>query len=309
MSPTSDDKELVLVTGIGGFIGSTLARRLLSDGYRVVGVDDFSSGKRSNVPPGATLIEGDLAVASTVAKLPKVVSAVLHLAGQSSGEMSFDDPIGDLEKNTVSTLRMCEYATSCGANRIIYASSMSVYGDAGLGAVHEDTEAVPLSCYGVSKSAAEHYLRIFSRRIPFVSMRMFNVYGPGQDMANLRQGMVSIFLAQAVSSQRIVVRGSLRRFRDFIYVDDVVEAWTRALRNDSVCNETLNIATGVRTEVGELLQLIESLLPGTEIEVAADTPGDQFGIVADTTKLTDLLGLTSFVRLEEGLQRFIRALA
>jgi len=105
------------------------------------------------------------------------------------------------------------------------------------------------------------------------------------------------------------VKGSLRRFRDFIYVDDVVEAWVRALHSDVVRNETLNIATGVRTEVGHLLHLIQCLIPGTEIEVTDDTPGDQFGIFADTTKLSALLGLTTFVGLEEGLQRFIRALA
>lgn len=309
MSPRSDDKELILVTGIGGFIGSALARRLLAEGHRVVGVDDFSSGKQSNVPLGASLIEGDLAASSTIAQLPESVAAILHLAGQSSGEMSFDDPIADLEKNAVSTLRLSEYAAQSAPDRIIYASSMSVYGNAGQEAVREETGIAPLSCYGVSKSTAEHYLRMFGRRTSFVVMRMFNVYGPGQDMANLRQGMVSIYLAQALASRRIVVKGSLRRFRDFIYVDDVVEAWVRALHSDVVRNETLNIATGVRTEVGHLLHLIQCLIPGTEIEVTDDTPGDQFGIFADTTKLSGLLGLTTFVGLEEGLQRFIRALA
>lgn len=309
MSPRSDDKELILVTGIGGFIGSALAQRLLAEGHRVVGVDDFSSGKQSNVPPAASLIEADLAEQSTIAKLPESVAAILHLAGQSSGEMSFDDPVADLEKNTVSTLRLSEYAALSTPTRIIYASSMSVYGDSGQKAVREETEVAPLSCYGVSKSTAEHYLRTFGKRTPFVVMRMFNVYGPGQDMANLRQGMVSIFLAQALASRRIVVKGSLRRFRDFIYVDDVVEAWVRALQRDAIQNVTLNVGTGVRTEVGDLLHLIQSLVPGTEIQVTENTPGDQFGIFADTTKMSELLGLSTFVGLEAGLQRFIRAVA
>jgi UDP-glucose 4-epimerase len=300
-----DNQRLLIVTGVGGFIGSVLAGRLNADGYRVVGVDDFSTGKRSNVPLEIDLVEANLASASLKQILPSQAHAVLHLAGQSSGEISFDDPVGDLEKNTVSTLRLIEYAVAANARRIVHASSMSVYGPVSDEPVKEGTKLQPLSCYGVGKAAAEGYLHVFSRRLPFVAMRMFNVYGPGQDMSNLRQGMVSIYLAQALATNKIVVKGSMQRYRDFVYVDDVVEAWARALQRDEALNCVINIGTGVRTEVGQLLDLIQALVPGTTVEVADNTPGDQFGIYADTSRMARVLGISATVTLREGLQRFV----
>jgi UDP-glucose 4-epimerase len=300
-----DNQRLLIVTGVGGFVGSVLAGRLIADGYRVVGVDDFSTGKRSNVPLGIDLVEANLASAALEGILPSQAHAILHLAGQSSGEVSFDDPVSDLEKNTVSTLRLIKYAVAANARRIVHASSMSVYGSVADEPVKEDTKLQPLSCYGVGKAAAEGYLHVFSRRLPFVAMRMFNVYGPGQDMSNLRQGMVSIYLAQALDANKIVVKGSMQRYRDFVYVDDVVEAWARALQRDEALNSAINIGTGVRTEVGQLLDLIQALVPGTTVEVADNTPGDQFGIYADTSWMARVLGISATVTLREGLQRFV----
>ena len=305
MTAARDNHQLLVVTGVGGFIGSALARRLIDDGYQVIGVDDFSTGHQSNVPPEVDVVEADLASTALRDVLPSHVHAVLHLAGQSSGEISFDDPVGDLEKNTVSTLRLIEYAISAGARRFIYASSMSVYGAAPDAPVREDAQLQPLSCYGVGKAAAEGYLQVFSQHLPFVAMRMFNVYGPGQDMTNLRQGMVSIYLAQALATQRIVVRGSLQRYRDFVFIDDVVEAWMRALQREEALNHAINIGTGVRTEVGQLLNLIKALVPGTTLDVADSTPGDQFGICADTSRMARLLGISTTVPLNDGLQRFM----
>ena len=307
MTATRDHQHTVLVTGVGGFIGSAVARRLLAEGYRVVGVDDFSAGKRKNVPAGVDLVEADLAAPQTNSRLPQKVHAVLHLAGQSSGEISFDDPIGDLEKNTVSTLQIIDYAKSADAQRLLFASSMSVYGHAVDRPVSEDAVLRPLSCYGVGKAAAEGYLQVFAQRVPFVALRMFNVYGPGQDMQNLRQGMVSIYLAQALAKQHVVVKGDPQRYRDFVYIDDVVEAWVRALHVVGVPNAAINIGSGVRTEVGELLSLIQQLIPGTTVEFAEGTPGDQVGIYADTSLMRTAFGSWNFVQLRDGITRFIEA--
>jgi UDP-glucose 4-epimerase len=277
---------------------------LLREGYRVTGVDDLSSGKRSNVPDGVEFIHGDLALKATMSRLPADCRVILHLAGQSSGEISFDDPVADLEKNTVSTLNLIRYGMDRRAERIVYASSMSVYGAVEDAPIQESHRCQPLSCYGIGKHAAEEYLRVYSKTLPPVVLRMFNVYGPGQDLANLRQGMVSIYLAQALATGRIEVKGSVDRFRDFIYIDDVVDAWLRAVTNPAALGRTLNVGTGVRTTVKALLDLVCALVPGSRYAVQGGTPGDQSGIYADVGAHHQCLGLEQFTPLDQGLRAF-----
>ena len=296
--------KTVVVTGVAGFIGSRVAARMAAEGFEVVGVDDLSSGKQSNVPSSIDFIQGNLADTQTISKLPKSAELVLHLAGQSSGEMSFDDPVADLEKNTISTLNLIRYGIAVNASKLVYASSMSVYGNVPDAPISEDEHVAPLSCYGVGKLAAEKYLNVFCKQLPSVSLRMFNVYGPGQDMTNLRQGMVSIYLAQALRSKHIVVKGSLDRFRDFIYIDDVVDAWFRVATLEDIGSNTINIATGARTTVAQVLEAVQSHVAGTTVEVADSTPGDQNGIYADTTRMRSLLGMSDLVKLADGIKRF-----
>ena len=296
--------KTVVVTGVAGFIGSRVAARMAAEGFEVVGVDDLSSGKQSNVPSSIDFIQGNLADTQTISKLPKYAELVLHLAGQSSGEMSFDDPVADLEKNTISTLNLIRYGIDINASKLVYASSMSVYGNVPDAPISEDEHVAPLSCYGVGKLAAENYLTVFCKQLPSVSLRMFNVYGAGQDMTNLRQGMVSIYLAQALTSKHIVVKGSLERFRDFIYIDDVVESWFRAATIESVVGNIINIGTGVRTTVAQVLDAVKAQVVGVTVEVTDPTPGDQNGIFADTALMRSLLGMSNFVQFADGVKRF-----
>lgn len=295
----------ILITGVAGFIGSHVAKRYIAEGYCVVGVDDLSSGNLNNIPSGVEFIQGDLAKRKTLERLPRDCKLILHLAGQSSGEISFDDPIDDLRKNTISTLNLIRYGVDNSAERIIYASSMSVYGAVENKPICESQNCKPLSCYGVSKLAAEGYLRVYGNALPFVSMRMFNVYGPGQDMSNLRQGMISIYLAQALKNGKIEVKGNVDRFRDFIFIDDVVEAWYRASISPSVIGCAINVGTGIRTTVGDLLQKISMMVPNSEYWVNGSTPGDQSGIYADTKNLKAWLDMDSFITLDTGLEKFV----
>jgi UDP-glucose 4-epimerase len=294
----------ILITGVAGFIGSHVAGRFLREGYEVVGVDDLSSGHLENVPKGLEFIKGNLALASTIKKLPKDCCKILHLAGQSSGEISFDDPVADLEKNTISTLNLILYGIENKIERLVYASSMSAYGDVPNEPISESFKCRPLSCYGVGKFSSEEYLRVYQKKLPSVSLRMFNVYGPGQDLTNLRQGMVSIYLAQALFNGKIEVKGSKERFRDLIYIDDVVEAWFRASTYSSALGQTLNLGTGVKTTVGELLDRVCEIVPGSSYFIQGSTPGDQSGIFADVTKLKKYLGIESFTLLDIGLKNF-----
>lgn len=296
----------ILITGVAGFIGSRIALRFLDQGYSVIGVDDLSNGRIDNVPKEISeFIKGNLADKSTINLLPTNCEKILHLAGQSSGEISFDDPIADLNKNAASTLNLIRYGVENNVERLVYASSMSVYGAVNDEPIEESHVCKPSSCYGVSKLASEGYLKVFSKKLPFVSLRMFNVYGPGQDLSNLRQGMVSIYLAQALTTGRIEVKGSTERFRDFIYIDDVVEAWFKASTNPSAIGKTLNIGTGIRTTVGDLLKQICELIPGSNYFIDGFTPGDQNGIFAKTKNTRECLNINSFIPLNVGLKKFV----
>lgn len=294
----------VLITGVAGFIGSKIALKFINEGHKVVGVDNLSSGLMSSVPKSLKFIEFDLSNPEVIEILPQNCDLILHLAGQSSGEISFDNPVIDLNKNTVSTLNLIEYAKKCKVKKFLYASSMSVYGDVLDKPVSESCVQKPLSCYGVGKLAAEHYLEIYKEEVPFISLRMFNVYGPGQDLGNLRQGIVSIFLAMALKTGEIHVKGSLNRFRDFIYIDDVVDIWFKLAMDKTLFNLTLNLATGIRTTIKELLEEFEKNISNIKYYSRGITPGDQKGIYADNSLLVKLIDKKEFLELSKGIKLF-----
>ena len=259
-----------LVTGGAGFIGSHLAHALSAEGWGVDVVDDLSSGRAANVPPECELIELDLGERGATARLPKLrYDVICHLAGQSSGEKSFDDPERDLDANTRSTVALAAWARERGVPLLVQASSMGVYGDVRSHPVGEDTPPRPCSFYGASKLAAEHALAI-APDVRGVSLRMFSIYGPGQDLTEMRQGMVSIFLAMALRGEPIEVRGPLDRVRDFVFIEDCVEAWLRAL-SSTEAHGPFNVGTGVGTTIRSLLEQMLELLgdadhPVVEVE-------------------------------------------
>ncbi len=298
-----------LVTGAAGFIGGAVAKRLVHQGHEVVTIDNFSTGFREAVPEGVHCIEGGCQDADSIRQLDKwSFDAVFHIAGQSSGEISFDNPVYDLQTNTQSTLLLLKHAVATGCRKFLYASTMSVYGDQPDKPVGEDAVALPKSFYGVGKIASEHYLRMYHEHygIDCAALRLFNVYGPGQNMQNLRQGMVSIYLAQAINNRHILVKGSPDRFRDFVYIDDVVDAFLSFLPV-SAGYKFYNVATGVKTTVGMLLEEIRKAVPfQTTLEFASGTPGDQFGITGDISAIALATGWQPKTHLDRGLHTMIQ---
>ena len=202
-----------LITGAAGFVGAAVSQRLVGQGNRVVSIDNLSTGYRENVPDGVEFYPADCQDPEVLLQLPRIpYDAIIHIAGQSSGEISFSDPVYDLRTNTESTLLLLQYAREIGCSRFLYASSMSVYGRKPDRPVSEEEIASPESFYGVGKLASEEYLRIYEQfGIRSTSLRLFNIYGPGQNMANLQQGMVSIFLAQMLKDRHILVKGGKDR--------------------------------------------------------------------------------------------------
>ena len=301
--------EKILVTGIAGFIGSHLARTMLDRGYEVWGIDDFSTGIADNVPANAQFIKGDCASMAVIKQLGNVAfKAVFHIAGQSSGEISFDDPARDLDCNTRSTVILMNYCVRTGCHRFLYSSSMSVYGRPDACPVAETHPCRPISFYGARKLASEHYMRICGQSgLHTTALRLFNVYGPGQNMANLRQGMVSIYLAQLLSRDDIVVKGGLDRFRDFVFIDDVVDAFLLCMDDQRSFGRIYNVATGVKTTVAELLETLMRVANlRKEVIVSAGTPGDQGGIYADVAMIKAELGFSARTALAEGLEATVR---
>ncbi len=301
--------DTYLVTGAAGFIGSAVAKKLIDLGHRVVTIDNLSTGSIENIPEKVEFIEGDCQDKSIYKKIPQCrYDAIFHIAGQSSGEISFDDPSYDLRTNTESTLHLLKYALSSGTKRIVYAGTVSVYGNVGDHPIPEDHSTFPESFYGVGKLASENYLRLYENYgVRSTTLRLFNVYGPGQNLANLRQGMVSIFMAQMVNQEKIHVKGSPDRFRDLVYIDDVVDAFLNCLDCESSYGEIINIGAGVRTSVKELIDNMIRLY-GKDIKVKYEgsTAGDIHGIYADITRAREKLNFDPKIDLETGLSKMLK---
>ena len=302
----------ILVTGGAGFIGSHLAKRLLAAGSEVVIVDNLSSGNKDNLPDGALFIEGDISDKELFERLPKGRwEGIMHLAAQSSGEVSFSDPLADLMVNTGSTLLLLDWSLRNNIEKFIYASSMSVYGPSDGKPISETYVCKPSSFYGASKLASEKYLNIYSELgIKTTALRFFNVYGPGQNLKNMKQGMASIYLSFILRNEPIEIKGSIDRFRDFVYVDDVVDAIELVYDNPKSSGKIYNIGTGKKTTVEELINELlaasnkESTYPRFQSD---DTPGDLFGLVADTTLITDDIGWSAKTELTDGIKKMVES--
>ena len=298
-----------LVTGAGGFIGSAIAKQLIKCGHSVITIDNFSTGYRENVPQGVEIIEGDVASASLIKSLSnKKFDAIFHIAGQSSGEVSFENPVYDLQTNTQSTLLLLKLAQNSSCKNFIYASSMSVYGDVENNfSISERYRTLPKSLYAVGKMASENYMRIFSEQygLTCTALRFFNVYGVGQNLKNLKQGMASIYLAMALKDKHILVKGSKDRFRDFVYIDDVVSAVMASLKINSGFS-IYNVCTGKPTKVEEVINEIKKNLDySISVEYLDGTPGDQFGIFGDNSKILQDLKWSPRYSFSNGIKEMV----
>ena len=168
----------------------------------------------------------------------------------------------------------------------------------------ENAKCFPLSYYGHHKLLSEKFIQN-QKKVPYTIFRLSNVYGPGQNMTDLKQGMVSIYLAQMLKNNQIIVKGSIKRDRDFIYIDDVVKIWKKSIDNKKVKNRVINIGSGKRTSVSSLLNIITKLGKDVEVDIRKSTPGDQLSISPDVSLLKKLLKFKN-TSLVEGIKNFHR---
>jgi UDP-glucose 4-epimerase len=297
----------VLVTGGAGFIGSHVVDRLVEEGHDVVVVDNLSTGKRKRVNRAASLYKLDI----QSWRLERVFrnerpNIVIHLAAQVSVRRSVDDPVFDAQVNVLGTLNVLQQAVKHGARKVVFSSSGgAIYGEQEIYPAPESHPTNPLSPYGISKLCGEHYLSYFQRisGIQAVSLRYANVYGPRQDPEG-EAGVVAIFIQRMLNNEQPIINGNGRQTRDFVFVDDVVEANLAAMGQDA--QGVYNVGTGTETSINELFRMLADLTGSSCKEVHGPAKaGEQMRSVVDASKIKQELGWDSRVDLAEGLKKTV----
>jgi len=283
-----------LVTGGAGFIGRHLVRALVGRGVEVRVLDDLSVGAREALPNDVELLVGDVRDASLVARATVGIDVVFHLAARVSIRGSVERLRDDFDVNLGGTLTLLEALRGARVSRFVNISSMAVYADSSADAfIAEDHTTRPLSPYGASKLAAEHYTRIVTGMfgVSHVNLRYFNTYGPGQTVSPY-VGVATIFIDQLLRGQRPTILGDGAQRRDFVHVDDIVAATVTAL-DAPVDGETINIGTGRATTVSELAALLCSKIAPELLPIHAPPHAEELrSSVADITRARRLLGFT-----------------
>jgi nucleoside-diphosphate-sugar epimerase len=299
-----------LVTGGAGFIGSHIAEELLCRGYRVRVVDSLITGKRRNLEPlpGVEFLEGDLADLSVAQRAVDGMEYVLHQAAIPSVPRSVKDPLTSNRANIDASLNVLVAARDAGVKRLVYAGSSSAYGDTETLPKREDMPTKPLSPYALQKLVVEQYCQMFTRLYGFetVTIRYFNVFGPRQDPGSPYSGVISLFSTALLTGRQPLIYGDGEQTRDFTYVTNVVDGVLRACEAPDASGEVINIATGGRISLNELLRTMNRILGTNTHAIYLDhRAGDVRDSQADITKARQLLGYVPLVPLEEGLRSTI----
>jgi UDP-glucose 4-epimerase len=298
------------VTGAAGFIGSHLVDRLISDDYKVVGIDDISSGKSTNLPPDFDLRVMDIRSPDVQAVVTEIKpDVVFHLAAQISVSVSTREPLVDADVNIGGSLNLLEGIRELGDKSVkfIYITSGgAAYGNVDSAPADEATAVVPISPYGASKFVVETYLPVYERLcdLQYSIIRLANVYGPRQSPQG-EAGVVAIFTSQMLSDLTPTVFGDGNDERDYVFVDDVVSAI--ALAGENSLTGPFNVGTGVRTSTNRLFETVAR-------NCAHDAPaihgpkrtGDISRISLDSTRAREQLGWEPTISLEAGLKKTVQ---
>ncbi|MBI2069060.1 MAG: SDR family oxidoreductase [Elusimicrobia bacterium] len=264
-------KELALVTGGAGFIGSHIAESLLERGYEVRILDDFSTGKKAHIhlfESKVDLHQGSITDESALKKALSGVRYVFHQAAIRSVPKSVDQPNLSNNVNVTGTLNVLRLAKEAGVKMVVYASSSSLYGDGLVFPQHEELMPKPISPYAVSKLAGELYARVFAKSfgLPTISLRYFNVYGPRQDPESIYSAVIPRFMELAKEGRALEIHWDGRQSRDFTYIGDVVQANLLALKAPvKAYGEAFNVASGKSYSLLDLIRIIEKII-GRKLE-------------------------------------------
>lgn len=297
----------VLVTGGAGFIGSHLVDRLIQEGHEVVVVDNLSTGKRRNLNRAARFFKIDI----QSWRLERVFrnerpNVVMHLAAQMDVRKSVEDPVFDAQVNVLGTLNVLQQAVRHGVRKVVFSSSGgAIYGEQETYPAPESHVTRPLSPYGISKLCGEQYLSYYQRvsGLQVVSLRYANVYGPRQDPDG-EAGVVAIFIQKLLNNEQAIVNGNGRQTRDFVYVEDVVEANLAVMGQET--QGIYNVGTGEETSINDVLRMLVGHTNSTCKELHGPSKhGEQVRSVVDASKIRQELSWEPRTELSEGLKRTI----
>ncbi len=301
-----------LVTGAAGFIGRSIAAALLARGETVLGVDNFITGKRSNLVglEAMEFIEGDLADPAVCERACAGVEVVFHEAALASVPRSVADPVSTNVACVDATLNLLVAARAAGVRRVVYAASSAAYGDAPTLPKHEEMLPDPISPYAVAKLAGEHYMRAFTRvyGLETVVLRYFNVFGPYQDPSSHYSGVLAIFCRRMLAGEQPTIYGDGEQSRDFTYIDNVVHAnlLAAAAPAEKVSGQMMNTATGSRITLNETFEILRELTGYSgQLAYAPPRAGDIRDSLADIGLAKELLGYAPIVDFREGLRRTV----
>jgi nucleoside-diphosphate-sugar epimerase len=302
-----------LITGIAGFIGSSLARELLRRGEQVRGVDNFSTGKGENLAQIMEQIdfrEADLLDLDAMKRACAGVDYVLHQAAIPSVPKSVLDPIGSNRANVDGTVNLLVAARDANVKRVIYAASSSVYGDTPTLPKHERMTPNPISPYAVAKLASEHYMFSFYRcyGLETAALRYFNIFGPRQDPSSPYSGVLAKFITKMLAGRQPTIFGDGEQSRDFTYVDNAVEANLLACKAPAqqVAGKVFNVATGRRVTLNEAFKFLQPLTSYSGSPIyEAERGGDIKHSLADIFSAEQHLGYKPKVNFEDGLRQTV----
>ncbi|MEI8131110.1 MAG: NAD-dependent epimerase/dehydratase family protein [Leptolinea sp.] len=294
-----------LITGAAGFLGSTLANALARDGHSVRGVDDCSTGDPSVLLPEVHFTRGDVNDRPKLWTLLQDVDCVYHLAARVLVPESILYPREYNQVNVGGTVTLMEAMRDVGVRRVVFASSGAIYGDQKNQPIVEETTPEPRSPYAVSKLAAEYYIKTIGDLwgIETVCLRIFNAYGPGQHFPPVHAPVIPYFLRQAAQNGTIVIHGDGNQTRDYVYVDDVIDAMVTASSTDGINQKTINIGSGREASVRELAQLIIEITGGRpEIVYNPRNEASTQRMCADLSTAKQLLKYEPKISMEAGLR-------
>src|ERR1700757_1886390 len=305
--------SLYLITGVAGFIGSSLAHAVLSRGDQVRGVDNLSTGKRANISEILNRIdfrEADIVDLDAMHKACAGVDLVLHQAAIPCVPKSVLDPLGSNRANIDGTVNVLVAARDAKVKRVVYAASSSAYGDTPTLPKHEEMKPDPISPYAVAKLASEHYMISFYRcyGLETVCLRYFNIFGPRQDPSSPYSGVLAQFITQMLRGQPPTINGDGEQSRDFTYIDNAVEANLLACKAPATraAGQIFNVATGRRVTLNETFKLLEPMTSYSgEPKYGPERSGDIKHSLADISKAEADLGYKPTVHFEEGLRRTV----